>query len=363
MIRFYSVPLHAMRRFLLFLAVALMTFMALTSCSNDDSAEDKKQEYTGVPLVIFDTDIGSSTDDLIALQLLHHYQDEGRCKLLGVVVDRMGEDYAKCADVMNTYYGHGDVPIGLERNGIENPVVFFKYGHLRDLTDDDGQRLFATSVNDYTALPDGCKLYRQVLAAQPDHSVSICSVGFVTSLAHLLESQADEYSSLSGVELVRRKVKCLYLMAGIFTSSEEPEYNFAQGVSFAQTFFQLWPTDVDIMFSPMEVGNSIDYKKDQVIADLSWADRHPIKWIYENIYVDGDGQKMWDPLTVIQAIDGDALFSLSERGIVTLTPKAETIFTPSATGHCRTQQPGTTAWNYTMLEIIRNYTRMSVPFK
>jgi len=49
--------------------------------------------------------------------MLHHYQDQGRCKLLGVVVDRQGEDCAAVADMMNTYYGHGNIPISLERNG------------------------------------------------------------------------------------------------------------------------------------------------------------------------------------------------------------------------------------------------------
>ena len=64
-----------------------------TSCSsNDDDNTDAAQEYTGVPLVILDTDIGSSTDDLFALEMLHYYQQQGRCKLLGVVVDREGED-------------------------------------------------------------------------------------------------------------------------------------------------------------------------------------------------------------------------------------------------------------------------------
>jgi hypothetical protein len=70
-----------------------------------------------------------------------------------------------------------------------------------------------------------------------------------------LSSQPDEFSPLSGIELVRRKVKCLYLMAGVFTTSEEPDYNFLQAPEYADIFFELWPNDVDIVFSPMEVGN------------------------------------------------------------------------------------------------------------
>ena len=48
--------------------------------------------------------------------------------------------------------------------------------------------------------------------------------------------------------------------------------------------------------------------------------------------------------TVIQAVEGDAVFSLSQRGTVSLTPQAETLFTPSPTGHCRYQQPGSAEW-------------------
>ena len=81
-------------------------FTACTSDSVDNPAAT--QEYTGVPLVILDTDIGSSTDDLFALEMLHYYQQQGRCKLIGVVVDREGEDCAACADVMNTYFGCRD---------------------------------------------------------------------------------------------------------------------------------------------------------------------------------------------------------------------------------------------------------------
>ena len=66
------------------------------------------------------------------------------------------------------------------------------------------------------------------------------------------------------------------------------------------------------------------------------------------------GQRMWDVMPVVQAVGGDALFSLSGRGTVTLTDQAETIFTPSATGNCRYQLPGTKEWAAQMLEKIRN---------
>ena len=332
--------------------ITLIVFL-LAACTGKDTPSDDLQ-YTGVPLVILDTDIGSSTDDLFALEMLYRYEQMGSCRLLGVVVDREGEDCAAVTDVMNTYFNRPDIPIGLVRDGIDNPQVWIDYRALPTYTTDDGQPMFSHSVEDYSTLPDGWQLYRQLLAAQPDHSVSIISTGFVTSLAQLLQSQPDNYSSLNGVELVRHKVKCIYAMGGSFGTSVEPDFNFSQGISFAQTFFELWPNDIDIVFSPQEVGENIEYTPEQVIADIDWTDIHPIKQVYMTCNCN-TGQMMWDPMAVIQAVEGDYLFSLSQRGTVSITPQAETILTPSSTGNCRYQMPGDAAWNDLMLQKIREH--------
>ena len=333
-------------------AIVVCGTSMLTACSNDDNDGPDTSGYTGMPLIILDTDIGSSTDDLFSLEMLCFYQQQGRCKLLGVVVDREGEDCAACADVMNTYFNCGDVPIGLVRDGVKNPMVWIDYKALPTYTKADGTPMFARSIDDYSALPDGWQLYRRLLAAQPDHSVSICSTGFTVCIAQLLESEGDAYSLLSGVELVRQKVKCLYIQGGSFGQSPEPDYNFLQGIDFAKAFFRLWPSDVDIIFDPMETGDGIDYLPEQVIADVSWTDEHPIKQVYMVCNCDTD-QKMWDPLTVINAVEGDDLFTLTERGTVVLNDDGKVIFTPSATGNSRFQMPSDAGWNADMLERIR----------
>ena len=61
-----SISRHA--RWNLFWLVTICVSLAFTACSNDDDpvfdSTDGK-EYTGIPLIILDTDIGSSTDDLV----------------------------------------------------------------------------------------------------------------------------------------------------------------------------------------------------------------------------------------------------------------------------------------------------------
>ena len=196
------------------------------------------------------------------------------------------------------------MPIGIVRNGVDNSRVFIDYAPLHELKDNKGILMFRHSISDYTALPDGWKLHRQLLASQPDHSVSICSLGFVTCLAELLESVADEYSPLNGVELVRQKVKRLYLVGGNFHTPPVAEYNIEASFEFANVFFNLWPKDVDILFSPAEVGDELYYTGAIIIDDISWTDVHPI-----------------------------------------------------ATGNCRYQLRGTASWNTRMLEKIRTVTK------
>ena len=60
--------------------------MVLWSCS----PKDEPIPADGKPLIILDTEIGSSTDDLFAMEMLYDYDRRGLCKFLGVIVNREG---------------------------------------------------------------------------------------------------------------------------------------------------------------------------------------------------------------------------------------------------------------------------------
>ena len=61
-----------MLRLIMVVAIVVCGFSMLTSCSSDNDDTPNKKEYDGVPLVILDTDIGSSTDDLPPLSEAWH---------------------------------------------------------------------------------------------------------------------------------------------------------------------------------------------------------------------------------------------------------------------------------------------------
>src|SRR5260370_776857 len=85
-------------------------------------------------------------------------------------------------------------------------------------------------------------------------ALAMLQVGFSRNLARLIESKPDRYSPLSGMDLVKKKVRLLTVMAGNFAQSR-PEYNVMTDIPAAQKLFAGWPTD--IYFSGFEVGLAI----------------------------------------------------------------------------------------------------------
>lgn len=288
--------------------------------------------------IIIDTDLGSSTDDVATICMAYSYMRQSRAELLGIVVDRMGEQNAVFADVLNTYFGFSDIPIGLCRNGVENPQIFTDYAHIAEKKRADGSPLFARSQ---TMFEDDYKVYRKILASQPDNSVTVLSIGFLTSLANLLTSSPDEYSQLDGVSLVAQKIKRIIVMGGKFDETDKNgEYNIQQSGRFAETFFRLLPSSIPVDYSPEAVGNALYWTKTEILQTLAHRNVHPLKQIYLDCPED-PYQRMWDPLTIIQAVEGDGYFSWSPQGNVSLQNDYTLTFTPCDSGKSRYQICGT----------------------
>ncbi len=319
-------------------------------------ANDKKPVQ-----MILDSDFGSSTDDLFALMMLNHYMDDGLVDLKGIVVDREGEKNAALVDIFNTYYGHPEVPIGLERNGVKNPRCFIPYNGICDLKDGQGQPLFRRSV-DTSKCPEGYKLYRQLLSQADDKSIVVVAIGFATTLAQLFESGADEYSPLSGVELFGKKVKSVYIQSGRFEAGDSLSgYNMRAASRQSAVFYDRLPKDVDLIMSPSNVGDQIDYLPKDVLVDLSYTEINPIKAVYTH-YTCDTGQRMWDTNCLVQAVLGDAEYNLSPRGWVTFVDRGEEslmLFKADPQGNARYQLPSDTYLAQQKLMDIRRHNRMN----
>ena len=217
--------------------------------------------------VIFDTDMASDCDDAGALAVLHALADLGEAEILAVVTNRKDKGNASAAavDVINTYYGRPDIPIGTDKDGAKiasrNPSSFT--GILRD-------RFSHDCAPDYS-MPDALTVYRKTLAAQEDGSVVLCSVGALSNLEDLLRSGPDTISPSSGSELILTKVKQTVIMGGGFPRTARPETNLRLDPPAAIAVTNEWPGA--ILWQGYEVGAAL-YTGAELKA---LSDTNPIK--------------------------------------------------------------------------------------
>ena len=169
--------------------------------------------------------------------------DSGKAEILATVSSNKHELVAPSIDVINTYFGRSDLPVGAPKTEGVNlgssqhwaDSIVAKYPH---------------SIKSTSMVTNAVEVYRKTLNNQPDKSVTIVTVGFLTNLANLLKSGPDNIYSLTGKELVDRKVKRLVSMAGKFP--EGKEFNIYMDSTASEYLYENWPGE--IIFTGFEIG-------------------------------------------------------------------------------------------------------------
>jgi len=275
--------------------------------------------------LILDTDIGNDVDDALALAMIHALQNRAEVRLLAVTITKDNRYAAPFVDLVNTFYGRPDIPIGVVHNGKtrENSPMLEVPVQRRDSA---GNYVYPRRIQDGTQAPEAVELLTRILRQQPDHSVTIAQIGFSTNLARLLRTP-------HGRELIQHKVNALYLMAGNFVKPQ-PEYNVYTDPDSAKALFGEWPTPM--IFSGFEVGLAITFPYEAIERDFAYTDNHPIAEAFRIYVRKREDHPNWDSTAVLEAIRRDrGYFELSAPGRVRLGPKNTTAFTPDAHGNCR----------------------------
>lgn len=262
--------------------------------------------------VIFDTDMGNDVDDAIALAMLHRYVDMGKVDLLGIPTTNHSPYALEYIDMVNTWYGHPSVLLGTADpdRGIANE------GFIKAVCENHPEL-----KRSRPATMPSVELYRKLLAGSKDHSVVIISVGFSTNLAALLESGPDEYSKLDGPALVGRKVKYVVSMMGLF-EWYDAEFNVHGDRPAAQQYLAKWPTD--IVISPFELGIKANFPGEHMQKLLPSDD--PVVLGYEAFSQMPYDRPTWDVTAVQYAVEGPAMFTVSDKGHALVNDNARTSF-------------------------------------
>jgi Inosine-uridine preferring nucleoside hydrolase len=295
------------------------------------ASEDQREPVR----LIFDTDICGDCDDVLALGMIHALESRGACKLLAVTISVDHELAAPFVDAVNTFYGRGDIPIGVVGKG--GVVEKSRYLALVDEKDGDRYRYPHDLLSGRSA-PNATAVLRKTLASQPDRSVVIVQVGFSTNLARLLDSQADEHSPLTGQALVEKKVKLLSVMAGAFQTIEGKrrylEYNVVKDVPSGRVLAERWPTA--LVYSGFEIGIALPYPAISIERDYGYVPHHPLAEAYIRYIPPPHNRPTWDLTSVLYAVLGDrGYFDLSPVGRVTVEADGFTRFVESREGSHR----------------------------
>jgi purine nucleosidase len=291
-----------------------------------------------VPL-IFDTDIGNDCDDVLALGVIHALQSRGECELLAVTVTKDHELAAPFVDVVNTFYGRGDIPIGVCRSDVTNGE-----GRFNSLATvhDDGILRYPHDLLSGNDAPDAVAVLREALASAEDGSVAVAQVGFSTNLANLLASEPDEISELNGTELVEKKVRLLSIMAGAYAPIPDGqggtrlhrEYNVIMDLPAARSLCENWPTP--IVWSGYEIGINLCYPSRSIETDYDYVKHHPLAEAYRIYIPPPHDRPTWDLTSVLYAVRPDhGYFDLSSEGRASINEEGQTSFEETANGRDR----------------------------
>ena len=235
------------------------------------------QEIAAQPKkVIYETDMCLDVDDVGALAILHAMADGGEVEILAVTFNEVHASGAAAIDAINTWYGRGDIPVGIYKGIIAEPDSS-KY--LEPLA------AFPHDLARDTA-PSALEVYRKVLAEQPDKSVTIISVGFLNNLHDLLKADSD---------LVEKKVVEMVVMAG----RNNDGFNLPRHDLVAQSEYVIrhWPTPLVIS----QHGGSV---KTGTRLSGSAAENPVREAFYRWFDQSYKGRSSWDEVAVLYGVRG-----------------------------------------------------------
>ncbi|MBX9787374.1 MAG: nucleoside hydrolase [Pirellulales bacterium] len=283
--------------------------------------------------VIFDTDMGNDIDDALALGVLHALASRAECQIEAVTISKDNRFAAPYVDLVNTFYGRPEIPIGVVREGATPEDS----AYTRDtvLASDAGRPRWPRRLSPDAPAPAALELLRRTLAAAPDRSLVPIVVGFSTNFARLLDSPADEHSPLTGVELCRQKCRRLVMMAGMFSLvGRHKEYNVFVDLPAAKRVFADWPTE--IVVSGFEVGQAIKFPASSIERDFNYVAHHPLKEAYVLYQRMPYDRETWDLTAALVAVRPEhGYFQLSPPGTITVDDQMVTRFAESPAGKHR----------------------------
>ncbi|GEO22685.1 hypothetical protein CQA01_32190 [Cyclobacterium qasimii] len=263
--------------------------------------------------------MGSDCDDVGAMALLHHFADQGKVEILGVIYSSGKVPYGVgIIDAINVYYGRPEIPVGASHD--------LNFGDPKDKM--HAEKLAKDTVayknklvHNHDAM-EQTALNRKLLIQTADNSVTYITIGHTKGLYELLKSSPGSDSPLTGLELVTQKVKRWVALGALGASNEEgvgvKDWNFFRNntASYTDYLIDHFPKPTYFVDAGAKVftGESLEALSPGNILRTAYRDW---LWNVESKRIK-DQRPSWDLATVYYAVIGPGEF-LQELGPGALT--------------------------------------------
>ncbi|KKY24293.1 putative inosine uridine-preferring nucleoside hydrolase [Phaeomoniella chlamydospora] len=273
-----------MRRTTFSTSIALVSFLATAATA---VCSPKK--------IIIETDFYAFSDDPNAIGMANAFMSWGELEILGIISSINSEYASPAIDVIDTFYGNGDVPLAVRRP-LNDSTGVWEYSDYPDYVIPLIEHFYEDVGSGYnTSYP--VPLYRKLLAEAPDNSVTIAMIGFLDNIYDLLLSKPDNYSSLSGLDLVKAKVVELVMQA----SPTTPSYNLDHvNGTYAEYVLSVWPNT--ITFVPGSIGSAT--KCCVALTTELDISTNPIAFTWNITVGYNESYKSWDPTAMLYVARG-----------------------------------------------------------
>lgn len=295
--------------------------------------------------LIIDTDLGFDCDDAAALAIANIYSNSGAADIVAITHCIGQGQGADCIELINQYYGtHCEVGISdCSTVDIDN----YYQTYFVPLKVVDGFGGFGEPPSFYKFLnavcpkqesrsyPDAVRLIIDKLAMLEDGSATILAIGQQNNIAKLVSDEPSGYWGLSNYRLLGKKLKKLIIMGGNF---QPYDHAYEHGGILWESEFNIYLDRNSAAAVAERKDLPIDYidfncGKD-IFAGSGVAEQtdNPVRAIYSH-FPKWD-MPTWDLVAALYAFHGEGeLFSVSERGQVTVTPSGKTVFASGKGNH------------------------------
>jgi hypothetical protein len=279
--------------------------------------------------VVFDSDLGNTVDDALALALLYGLDGRNEARVVGLSVTKSNLKAAAFCDAVARFYAAGSffrsLPIGLAEDGRMAEDTPMLTGPLTR-RDAAGAPVHKHGIETMVDTADPAASIRNALTAQHDGNCIVVLTGPATNLTRVLDLHGAK-------DLIERKVRYLCMAAGAFPEGG-PEPGIKGDIPAARRLFAEWPTA--IIASGQEIGEAVPFPAASIESDFAWSPAHPIADAYRAYKSMPFDAPSWAMAAVLHAIrPHEGYFKVSDPGTITILEDGRSKFSASATGKHR----------------------------